>query len=36
MEKAGVLSDEIRTEFQHDAAYLYDKREGVEYVQLGK
>ncbi len=30
MEKAGVLSDEIRTEFLHDAAYLYDKREGVE------
>lgn len=30
MEKAGVLSDEIRTEFQHDSAYLYDKREGVE------
>lgn len=30
MEKAGVLSDEIRAEFQHDSAYLYDKREGVE------
>ncbi|MBP5577637.1 MAG: hypothetical protein J6X67_12850 [Treponema sp.] len=26
MEKAGVLSDEIRTEFLHDAMYLYDKR----------
>ena len=30
MEKAGVLCDEIRAEFQHDSAYLYDKREGVE------
>ena len=30
MEKAGVLSDEIRTEFLHDAAYLYDKREDIE------
>ena len=26
MEKAGVLKDEIRAEFQHDSAYLYDKR----------
>ena len=26
MEKAGVLSEEIRAEFQHDAAYLYDRR----------
>lgn len=26
MEKSSVLSDEIRAEFQHDSAYLYDKR----------
>lgn len=30
MEKSGVLSEEIRVEFQHDSAYLYDKREKRE------
>lgn len=30
MEKAGVLADEVRAEFQHDSIYLYNKREDFD------